>query len=195
MKTGLVAVMIAAVVMASSMAVYAHNTGAPPDEYFENPQDRGWGLPQQEMASPFLGPTVMEAGGPPRELLGGNAGMHGCPPGVPNPGWMRRAGASERQIQALEEYMFEQQMKLIDLWAASEKAEMTMERLRRASDVDEKALLQAVDALNQTRGVMFRTEVESWIKVKQVLGEEILRKLREQGPLHRSTISGPRGDR
>jgi hypothetical protein len=191
MKAGLLVGMIATVLMASSMAVHAQH-GGPPELNRGGVPDGGWGVPQQEMA-PHFGPGAMKAGGPPRERMDGCAIMRGCPPGIPDPDSMRKAGASEQQIVALEEFMFEQRMKLIDLRAASEKAEMTMERLLRASNTDEKALMQAVDALNQARGALFKTDVESRMKVKQVLGEELLRKLREQGPPNRPERRGEGG--
>jgi len=101
-------------------------------------------------------------------------------PVVPHPDALKRAGASEQQIKALPELAFELHLKLIDLEAASEKAEMMMERLIRASTIDEKAIMQEVEALNQARSATLRAEVESRIKVKQLLGEDILKQLREQ---------------
>jgi len=124
----------------------------------------------------------------------GCVGLHGGLAGTPDPDSLRKAGATEQQIQALEEFMFEHRMKLIDLRAASEKADLTMDRLLRAAHSDEKALMQAVDTLNQVRGALFKVDVESRLKVKQVLGDQILRKLREQGPINRPERRGYAGD-
>ncbi len=108
--------------------------------------------------------------------------MLGCFSGMPDSDSMRRAGATEQQIGILEEFMFEQCMKCIDLRAAAEKAEMTMERLLKTTDPDEKAVMQAADALNQARGQVFKESVMCRIKVKQVLGDKLMHKLIEQRP-------------
>lgn len=183
MKACKAAGVITAVLMASSVAVYAQR-GGPPERNRGGAPDGGWGVSHQEMV-PRLGPDTGRIGGPPQSRMHGRGVGRGRLAIEPGSDRMREAGATEQQIQILEAFMFEQRMKLIDLRAASEKAEMSMEHLLRGGSADDEAILQAVDALNQARGAVFKTDIESRLKIKQVLGEEILRKLRDQGPPNR----------
>jgi len=48
-----------------------------------------------------------------------------------------------------------------------------------STNVDEKAVMDAVDVLSTARGEMLKLEIASQLKVRQVLGAELLRKLRE----------------
>jgi Spy/CpxP family protein refolding chaperone len=116
---------------------------------------------------------------------------------MPDADNLRKAGATEQQVQAFEEFMFDQQAKHIDLRAAAEKAELALNRLMKASNPDEKAVMQAVDARNQAQGELFKADVAARLKVKQILGEGILRKLQEQGMPARmdGRADGPGGDR
>jgi len=104
-------------------------------------------------------------------------------PGVPfNPERLKQAGATEQQIKALSDFQFEQQNKRIDLQAAAEKAELALDQLMKDAGADEKAALKAADALTQARGELFKLGVSSRIKARQIIGEEVLKKLHEQKP-------------
>ena len=176
MKSGQVLGTVVAVLLVGGVALYAQRGGAPDMKPGGAPDMQNGA--SQPMPSP--GMSGMRAGGPSGERMGGHEGPHGCLPMMPDPAGMLKAGASEQQVQALEEFAFEQQVKRIDLKAAAEKADLTVEHLMRASSLDEKAVGQAVDALTQARGELFKLDIASRIKVRQLLGEDILRKLREQ---------------
>ncbi len=109
----------------------------------------------------------------------GSEGGHGVPF---NPERLKQAGATEQQIKALSDFQFEQQNKRIDLQAAAEKAELALEQLMKDAGTDEKAALKAADALTQARGELFKLGVSSRIKARQIIGEELLKKLRDQKP-------------
>lgn len=104
------------------------------------------------------------------------------PPQTPSPEQLKKAGATDAQIQALSDLDFSQQGKRIDLQARIEKAELTLGHLLQAASVDETAVLDATDVLTSAQGEMFKLEISSQLKVRQMLGEELLRKLREMGP-------------
>ena len=172
--------MMAAVVVAGSLGVFAEPGGAPKGPAGEGPGGGG-----------------CDSCGP---MMGGGAGPRG-PMGQPqgfDAGRAKMAGATEEQIAKLEAINTEQQEKRIDLQAAVEKAELKMNSLIRAKDQDEKAILQAADVLNQARGELFKLHLSSMIKEKQILGEAILRKMHETGPLsegghHGMAPNGPQG--
>jgi hypothetical protein len=171
---------VVAVLLASGMAAYAQG-GSPPDMKPGGVPGMNLAAPQGDMPPP--GPPDRNAGGPLCERMASHDGAHGLPAMMPpSPEGMRNAGATEQQVQALEEFMFDQQMKRIDLRAAVEKADLALERLLRAAHPDEQAVMQAVDVLNEVRGELFKLDVTAGIKVKQTLGDEILRKLQKQGP-------------
>ena len=94
----------------------------------------------------------------------------------------KKAGATDAQIQTLTDFEFEQQSKRIDLQAAADKANLKLGYLLKAQAVDEKAVMQAVDALNQVRGELFKLGIVSLLKEKQVLGADLIQKLHEREP-------------
>jgi hypothetical protein len=104
------------------------------------------------------------------------------PPPPPTPGMLARAGVTEDKIKALAEFEYDQQQKRIDLRAAAEKAELTLQHLMQAAAPDEKAVMAAVDAVNAARSELLKLEITSQLKFKNIVGEEALRKLREQAP-------------
>ena len=104
------------------------------------------------------------------------------PPAAPDRDQLKKAGATDAQIQALSDLDFAQQSKRIDLQAELQKAELLLGHQMQAATVDEKAVLAAVAALNEARGELFKLEITTQLKVRQTLGEETMRKLREMGP-------------
>ena len=124
----------------------------------------------------------MQAGGP---SFGGNAraergpGPEGGHGPLPDPERAKQAGASDQQLEALKTLAFDQQTKRIDLRAAVEKAELALDHLMKGEAVDEKAALKAADALSQARGELFKLEVSEQVKVREILGAEVLKKMHE----------------
>lgn len=113
----------------------------------------------------------------------GHAGYGGemrhTPPPVPTQEQLRKAGATEQQIQKLEELQFDLRTKQIDLRAVSEKADLALERLMKTSTPDEKVILHAIDARNLAAGELFKSITLQQLQVRQILGEDLMRKLRE----------------
>jgi len=186
MKTKRMIGILGAVLLASEMALYAQQGGPEDNVPGKVPDLRNDG--GQKRFPP--GPPRIGAGGAPNERMAVHGGPHWGLPPMHDPESLKKAGASEQQVQALNEFMFEQQMKRIDLRAATEKSQLTVEHLMRAPSPDEKAIAQAVDAVNQANGELFKMEVAARIKMKQVLGEDVLRKLRDQGPARPLDLRG-----
>jgi hypothetical protein len=112
---------------------------------------------------------------------------HGRPshPPMLTPEQLAKTGATEEQINALMKLKKEQQLKRIDLKANVEKAELALDYSKKSNSVDEKALLSAVDALNQARGELLKLDVASEFQTRKILGDEIFAKVREQRPHRR----------
>ncbi len=147
----------------------------------ERMQQRGRG---QEGACPMMrpegGPEGMEC--PQMRRGGPGPGMEiGRKPFL-NPKRLKEAGATDQQLTALKAFANEQQMKRIDLQAAVDKAELTLDQLMGSEAADEKAALKAADALSQARAEVFKLEISSKLKMNEILGAEVQKKLREMGP-------------
>ena len=142
------------------------------------------------LAGPFGPRDAGGPGGPRGECVGAPPpGSPGCPPPrpMPAPEQLEKAGATEKQISALMQFDYEQQLKRIDLRASVEKADLALNYSMRSSSVDEKALLKAVDTLNQARGELFKLDITSELQVRNILGDEVLSKMREQRPPDRGS--------
>jgi hypothetical protein len=113
---------------------------------------------------------------------------------VPDPERARQAGATDQQIEALGALAFEQRIKQIELRAAVEKADAALDHLMNNETVDEKAALQAADALIQARGELFKLELTSRVKVRGLLGADVLKKLRAMPPPRAPRGAGPGAD-
>lgn len=110
----------------------------------------------------------------------GPMGQHSM--GSCDPERAKKAGATDEQIQKIEAIQLDQQSKRIDLQAAAEKAELKLRTLMKSEKTDEKALLQAADEVNQARGELFKLELSTLCKTKQILGDAVMKKMREMGP-------------
>ena len=104
------------------------------------------------------------------------------PQEIPSPMRLKEAGATEQQLEALKKFSDEQQLKRIDLQAAVEKAEATLGQLMQGEAADEKAAHKAVDALSQARAELLKQEISSKLKTKEILGAEVVKKIRAMGP-------------
>ncbi len=107
---------------------------------------------------------------------------------------LKAAGATDQQLAALKALADEQAVKRIDLEASVEKAELALNQIIRADKPDVDAALKAVDALSKARAELTKLELGTRLKAREVLGEEVHKKLRElaaEGP-GRPGVPGPR---
>jgi hypothetical protein len=131
---------------------------------------------------PEAPPPETEFGGPPQP---------GRPP-MPCPEQLKKAGATVDQISLLMDFQYQQEMKRIDRRAAADKAQVSLDHLLYAAAVDEKAVMEAVDAVNQARSEMFKLDIAGMLMANQLLGTNVLRKLRELAPPPRNFRCGRR---
>lgn len=128
-----------------------------------------------------------QAGGPPsgapREMAGERQPAQPPQSGLPNREVLKQAGATDAQIQALTDADFALRAKQVDLRGAVEKAGIALNRLMTSTNaVDETAVMAAADAMSQARGELFKLELTRELQFKKILGDEILRKLRNSHP-------------
>ena len=160
--------------------------GAPQMHRGGSRQEGGQGMMQGRRPE-GMGGQQMQRGGP--NAQGGRQHM-------PDPEQLKKAGATEQQLEALKTSAFEQQIKRIDLQAAVEKAELTLQQQMTSATLDEKAAMKAADALSQARGEFIKQEIAARAKAQQILGEEVLKKLHDQKPSEgrERPGTGPRPD-
>jgi hypothetical protein len=101
---------------------------------------------------------------------------------MPSPESLKKAGATEQQVKAAQTLIAEHQEKQIELRAAAEKAQLTLDRLMKDESTDEKAIAKAVDEVTRANGELHKSAVLTRVQMRKILGEEILGKLREQRP-------------
>ena len=151
----------------------------------------GEGRSQREQQGPRGGGTCpamrqgqgpQAQGGGPSRMKRGGFGFEGGPREFPDPKRLKEAGATDQQLEALKTFAGEQQFKRIDLKATVEKAELAFEQLMGSETVDEPAALKAADAVGQARIDLFKLEIRAKLKAREILGTEVLKKLREMGP-------------
>lgn len=126
------------------------------------------------------GPGQEGRGGPQMRQGGRNGKPNGGLRELMNPRRLKEAGATDEQLASLKKFADEQRFKRIDLNAAAEKAELTLEMQLSGDTVDEKTALQAADALSQARAALFKQEVSARLKAREILGTDVLKKLREK---------------
>ena len=105
---------------------------------------------------------------------------------------IEKAGATKDQIKAFSDFWYEQQIQQIGLRAAAETADIELDHLMQTSPTDETAIQEAIDAVNEARGALFKLDILSKITTKQILGEKIARALCEQNRPPYKPSQGPR---
>lgn len=121
------------------------------------------------------GRQQMQRGGPGPGIEIGQRGFH-------NPLRLKEAGATDQQLEALKALANEQQVKRIDLQAAVDKADLTLNQLLDSDKPDADAALKAVDTLSQARAELSKLEIGTRLKMRETLGPDVQKKLRELGP-------------
>ena len=82
-------------------------------------------------------------------------------------------------------------MKRADLRTQVEKAELSLRYAMQAPEVDESAVITAVDVLNEARGQIFKQDTLFRLKVRNILGDDVLKAMRP--PQHRERSRPPTG--
>ena len=129
---------------------------------------------------------------------GQRAGMEGPRGGRrqgPSPERLKEAGATDEQIAQLKKVQEEQQLKQVDLKATAEKAQIQLRQLISSEKPDKDAIFAAVDKTTTAKAALMKSGISARLKAREILGEEIAKKLRELGPRKGKVKDGSRGQR
>lgn len=142
---------------------------------------RGQGGPRQGIPGQRGGP-----GGPSQGFRGQGGGpggpQAGRRAGGPNPEVLKKAGATDDQLEQLKKLHQAQEIRQVELKAAAEKAQVTLKQLMSEPGANEKDVLKAVDAVTEAKAALMKQGISARFKAREILGEEIGNKLREMAP-------------
>ncbi len=137
---------------------------------------------------------------PPRGFDGPRAmGDHrppmGRPPGPQGRWWsdpvlIQRLGLSNDQQRKMDAVFQQSRLKLIELSAALEKEQATLEPLLEAENPDEATVVAQIDRIAQARGELEKVNARMLLSFRRVLTQEQWKKLQSEGPPRRPP--GPR---
>ncbi len=156
------------------------------------------------------GPEPMEGDGPRppmRERMAERMGDRegGGQPGrelllravLQNPELAAKVGLSEAQVKTIREAAYAQREQLVKLRSDAELARMQVEKLSSADKVDKDALMKAIDAAGQQEIAVKKAEMAFQLQVKELVGPEVMKKLREtmkEQFAERRAKGGPEGE-
>ena len=133
----------------------------------------------------MMGEKHMRPGGPGSGMMGGHKFL--------NPKRLKEAGVKEEQLAALQSFRDKQQIRQIDLKAEVEKAQLILKQVMSSENADKKAAFAALKRVSKARNEIAKQGINAKFKVREILGEEIIKKLREMGPPKGEGPGGPRG--
>ena len=113
--------------------------------------------------------------------MGGMQG--GCPMmgGMMNAERLKEAGATEAQIKDVEALQSASEKDAVTLKAAAELAQLKMKEAMKADMPDEKAVSEAFDAVTAARAAQMKAGIMTMIKVKKILGADVMKKMKPEG--------------
>lgn len=162
------------------------------------------GGPGQGFRGQRGGPGGMQGGRPQRGGPGqGFSGKRGGPGGqqggrrsrIPSPEILKNAGATDEQIEQLKELREGQEVKQVELRAEVEKAQIALRQLMSDPEASEKDVLKAFDEVSEAKAAIMKQGISARFKAREILGEEVAKKLREQAPKGRAPGGGKGGPR
>jgi Spy/CpxP family protein refolding chaperone len=140
-------------------------------------------------------PCPMEGGGPGMgHGMGPGMGHGGMGMGMGGKWWknselVKKLGLSESQVQQIEKTFQDHRMQLIDLRAALEKQELTMQPLVDAERPDEAKVTAQIDKVAQARADLEKSNAKMLLAIRRILTVEQWKQLQAQGM---GPMRGPR---
>lgn len=96
-----------------------------------------------------------------------------------NPELAAKVGLSEDKVKAIREAAFAQREQMVKLRSEAELSRMQVEKLSSADKVDKDAVMKAIDAAGQAEVAIKKAEVGFELQVKEMVGPEVIKKIRE----------------
>jgi len=109
-----------------------------------------------------------------------------------NPEMVEKLGVTADQKKKMEDIFQQHRLKLIDLNASLQKAEVTMEPLMAADQPDEAKIVAQIDRVAQARAELEKANARMLLGIRQVLTPEQWKKLQEERPAP-APVPGPAG--
>lgn len=130
-------------------------------------------------------PCPMEGGGPGMGPGMGRGGM-GMGMGMGGKWWknselVKKLGLNESQVQQIEKTFQDHRMQLIDLRAALQKQEVTMQPLVDAERPDEAKVTAQIDKVAQARADLEKSNAKMLLAIRRILTVEQWKQLQAQG--------------
>lgn len=149
----------------------------------------GLALAQQRQGDMQGGPDGPRPTGPQRYFgqhePKGDGELHGI---LPLGRWWKNAksqkalGLNDGQMQKIETIFLDSRMKLVDIHASLEKEEIKLEPLLEGDNLDENAVLGAIDRIAAARANLEKTNAQMAFAIRRVLTPEQWKTLRELRP-------------
>ena len=99
----------------------------------------------------------------------------------PSPERLKEAGATDEQLAQLKKVQEEQQLKQVDLKATAEKAQIQLKQLISSEKPNQDAIFAAVDKVSAAKVALIKSGISAKLKGREILGDEVTKKLREFG--------------
>jgi len=139
--------------------------------------------PGPPSAPPQPGPHM--AAGPRHSGPGGPPGaLHAGPPGAwwDNPEMARKIGITSDQKKKMDDAFYQSRLRLIDLRAALEKDQLTLDNLMQGPQLDDSKILPAVDKAAQDRSELEKADARLLLNIRHILTPEQWTALDQAGP-------------
>jgi Spy/CpxP family protein refolding chaperone len=92
---------------------------------------------------------------------------------------MQKIGVSDEQVQKIEKVFQDHRLQLIDLHAALEKQEATLEPLVEADQPDETQVIAQIDKVAQARASLEKSNAQMLLAIRRILTVDQWKKLRD----------------
>ena len=146
-----------------------------------------WGVLFLAAGVAFAQPPRRDGNGPPPPPPGPPRSVHdvlGGPPGKwwDNPDMVKKLNLSPDQQRKMDEIFQQSRLKLIDVNAALQKEEATLEPLVQVDQPDDSKVLPQLDRVAQARSELEKVDGRVLLALRHVLTPEQWRKLQEENP-------------
>lgn len=138
-----------------------------------------WAEPGEGRGGGPEGKRAMGPGGPGDGPGGGAAmGARILERLLDNPEKMKEFGITETQAATLQKSFYELEKKMVTLQGEAELAQIELRRLMDADAPDKAAVLAAVEKAGAARTAIQKAQVEQRLNVREVLGDETMKKIK-----------------
>ena len=138
-----------------------------------------WAEPGEGRGGGPEGKRAMGPGGPGDGPGGGAAmGARILERLLDNPEKMKEFGITETQAATLQKSFYELEKKMVTLQSEAELAQIELRRLMDADAPDKAAVLAAVEKAGAARTAIQKAQVEQRLNVREVLGDETMKKIK-----------------